>query len=370
MRRAEIQVPSQPLGLVDLPVPEPPSEGLVVKTTYAGVCHTDVHLWDDEMGLGNGKVTHFSDNPNYNFPIVPGHEISGVVHSLGPNPGPNAPDIKVGDKVIVFPWIGCRNCGLCKNGDPQLCPEAWNSLGMGAPGGYSTYVPVPERQYVIKVPESMPMDTATMLPCSGLTTFHAVSAVRATVEKMVALKGSASLLIIGAGGLGLWCIQIAKAVLPPQTRVIVADITTEKLETAKAAGADDVILWDVKGTEEDMLALTKKAGGGGLDAAIDLVNAGPTTTRALNALHHGGILGSVGLFGGCLNIPLPVFALKTQCVRGVYVGNPQQLKDLVALVDQRKLKPPPLVFYELDQATEVLGLLKKGQIKGRAILKL
>ncbi|XP_013407506.1 uncharacterized protein LOC106171614 [Lingula anatina] len=299
------------------------------------------------------------------------HEISGIVHSLGDKSSADDPDIKVGDRVVIYPFIGCRKCDVCSGGSNQLCPDAIKgTLGAQQPGGYATYVSVPEKKFAVKVPESVGMDTAAIIACSGVTTYHGVSVVKPTLEELLKLRGKTKLLVIGAGGLGLWCVQIAKAILPPDVRVISADITTSKLEIAKAAGADDVVLWDPTVDEATLVERTKEISGGGVDAVIDLVNNGITTSRALNCLNYGGILAIIGLFGGSINIQLPTFVCKTHCLRGVYVASPQHLRELVKLVAEKQLKPPPMSYYSLDQANEALMMLKDGKINGRALLKM
>ncbi|XP_013396816.1 uncharacterized protein LOC106163699 [Lingula anatina] len=369
MKRAEICEALAPLKIVDYPeVPPPPPKGVVVKITYSGVCHSDVHIWEDEMDMGDGVKMKLTAGKFIKFPLAPGHEIAGIIEAVGSEAGS---EVKVGDAVVVYPWLACLQCDLCTHGQPNLCLNAVERIGAAKHGGFATHVVVPITSgAVVKIPEGLAPEVACMVPCSGITTYNAVLKTKEKVTEMVRMKGNAKLLIIGAGGLGMWCIQFAKALLPPETRVFSADISEEKLQMAKEANADDTILWSKDANEQEILAQTMQRSGGVFDAVIDLVGAGATSQRAFNLTERGGIQVNVGLFGGNMKIPLIVLALHTKCVQGVCVGAPHHLEDCLKLVAEKKLKPPPLEFFTLDQATEALTRLKEGTMKGRGILKL
>nr|XP_002122007.1 uncharacterized protein LOC100183208 [Ciona intestinalis] len=368
MKKAEIVEAKKPLKISEAPVPKPPKDGAVVKLLYSGICHSDIHQIDNGFDVGS-RFTCLTDDPNYQFPIVPGHEMAGVVHSLGENAKPC--DLKIGDRVAVFPWIGCGKCGYCDNGYSQFCKEKHHTMGFGAvPGGYSNYTVVIHHQFLVKVPASIPLSIATMLPCSGLTTYNAVTTALPAIKKATAFKGKASMLIIGAGGLGLWALQLAKNILPKTTNVVVADLSESKLGNAKERGADGTVAWDPSKSEEDLIKATAKLGNEiGYDAIIDFVNTRVTSTRAFECLNTDGLQVCVGLFGGSGNFPLPVLTLSEKGVKGVYVGRLQQLKDLIALVSTNKLTPPPLIYYKLEDINSALDLLRVGKINGRGIIK-
>uniref|UniRef100_H2ZC39 Enoyl reductase (ER) domain-containing protein n=1 Tax=Ciona savignyi TaxID=51511 RepID=H2ZC39_CIOSA len=368
MKKAEIVEARKPLKLSEAAVPKAPKDGAVVKLLYSGICHSDIHQIDNGFDVG-GRFTCLTDNPLYQFPIVPGHEMAGVVHSLGSNAG--SAEVKVGDRVAVFPWIGCNKCGYCNNGYTQFCKEKHHTMGFGAvPGGYSNYTTVVHHKFLVKVPASMPLSIATMLPCSGITTYNAVTTALPAIQKATTFKGKASMLIIGAGGLGLWALQIAKSVLPTTTNIVVADISEGKLGNAKDRGADATVAWEPSKSEEQIIKDTSQLGNDdGYDAIIDFVNTGVTSTRAFECLNTDGLQVCVGLFGGAASFPLPVVALSEKGMKGVYVGRLQQLKDLFALVEKNKLTPPPLVYYKLEEINSALDLLRVGKINGRGIIK-
>lgn len=339
----------------------------MVKTTFCGICHSDVHMADDELHLGGGQVLNVSSIPGFNFPAVFGHEIAGVIHSM--DPSANDDRLKVGDRVAIYPWTGCDKCEYCLTGDGSMCATS-QPLGCGRDGGFSEYVSLARRDIVVKLPDALSMDIACMLCCSGVTGYNAVQKVKPTVEYFQKLNGQATLLIVGAGGLGIWCLQTARASLPKGTKIIIADINEEKLRIAKEHGADETVHWDAKLSEKDIVALTKsKAVNGEINAIIDFVNSTETTTRSFQYLRKGGAMALVGLFGGAMSVPLPIFALNIWKVFGVYVGTLQEFKELVNLVATAKLTPPDINYVSLEEIPEVLTKLKNGQVKGRSIVK-
>lgn len=371
MKRAEIMTLKGPLTVRTYDtIPKPPPKGVVVKTTYCGICHTDIHLLEDDFSIGGNKKFRMSDIPTYKFPIVPGHEIGGIVHSIGKDVDKGGEQFEVGDNVLVYAWIGCEKCGVCDAGEGNYCKEITTSHGLGTDGGYSEYVVVSKKDFLVKVPDKIPMSIACMLPCSGLTSYNAVTTVAPTIEKAVQRKGKATLLIVGAGGLGLWCLQSARAYLPKATKLLVADVAEEKLQNAMKHGADDTVLWEPSLGVKEVAEKTKgKSNDGDIDAIIDFVNSSETTERGFGSLKKGGAMALVGLFGGSLSLPLPVYALNLYQIFGVYVGTMQQLRDLVALVAKAGLMPPNMSYVKLEEAAETLEKLKRGQISGRAIIK-
>ncbi|XP_064602529.1 alcohol dehydrogenase-like [Liolophura sinensis] len=370
MRCAELVEAGKPLVLKEKPIPDAPPKGLVIKTSFGGVCHTDIHLQDDKIPLGGDKVMKFTDTPTYKFPQVLGHEISGVVHSLGSEANADGEELKVGDKVLVYPWLGCcsPDCGLCRNGETNTCSVWTNALGLGAPGGYGSYISVPERRFALKLPENIPMDTAALMTCSGLTSYCAIKLAKPTIDMFVTCNGRASLLIIGAGGLGLWCIQLAKAVLH-NTTVVVADISEEKLEVAKKHGADKTVLWN-SDDEAEIEKRTRAAGDDNeIHAAIDLVNMPVTASRGNDCLAKGGALVCVGLFGGGMDLCLPLLPLRGRKILGCYVGSLPSMKELIQLVSEKQVNPPPKEYVKLDDINDTLDRLRARKIAGRCIIR-
>uniref|UniRef100_H2YVW8 Enoyl reductase (ER) domain-containing protein n=1 Tax=Ciona savignyi TaxID=51511 RepID=H2YVW8_CIOSA len=367
MKKAEIVEPNKPLRIVEADLPATPKKGAIVKVAFSGICHSDLHQWEDVIDAGIQKVS-MSAALNYKLPIVPGHEISGTIHSFGEETGES--ELKVGDRVAVYPWAGCGDCGACKHDMSERCREKSKALvGVGADGGHATYVAVAELQHVVKLPDSIPLDLACMLPCSGVTTYNAVTSLLETVQQATLYHGKASVLIVGAGGLGLWSLQIGQALFPAGTKIVVADIDEDKLNLAKEKGCHDTICWSGELTEPELIKATMAKGNGGFDGVMDFVNTKVTAGRAFSCLKPYGMHAMIGLFGGEASFPLPMLVLGGKQVKGIFVGSLAQFKALIELVSKNKLEAPPLTYFNLEDITEGFNLLKDGKIRGRGLIK-
>ena len=107
-----------------------------MRVTYCGVCHSDVHLQDGYFDLGGDRKADLS--AGHSLPFTMGHEIQGEVAALGPD----VKDVHLGERFVVYPWIGCGDCEVCQTGEEQLC-GAPRVLGVNRAGGYSDHVLVP-----------------------------------------------------------------------------------------------------------------------------------------------------------------------------------------------------------------------------------
>jgi alcohol dehydrogenase/propanol-preferring alcohol dehydrogenase len=171
----------KPLQKVEEANPAPQGGEVLVRITAAGVCHSDVHLWEGyfDMGGGNKVSTQKTMNP----PRTMGHEIVGEVVAVGPD----SKGAKVGDKAVVYPWIGCGECWYCQNGIEHLCPTRGRRVNND--GSYA------DRNSCRMQNTSIPMAThrpARLPLCSGITAFGAV--------KKAVVDGGKPIPVIGAGG--------------------------------------------------------------------------------------------------------------------------------------------------------------------------
>ena len=135
----------QPLELVDKPIPQPQGTEVLVKVSAAGLCHTDLHIWEGGYDLGGGKRLNMADR-GIKPPITLSHEISGTVASIGPDALQGL--VKPGATYLVHPWIGCGDCAACLRGEENICIKP-QSLGVARPGGFAEYVIVPHPRYLV-----------------------------------------------------------------------------------------------------------------------------------------------------------------------------------------------------------------------------
>ena len=309
--------------------------------------------------------------------LVLGHEICGEVIGLGDKIPTEGVGVKPGDVVVVYPWLGCRNCEACNAGFSSLCEEnrsGTTDIGQGVvAGGYGSVVAVPELKYAVKLPVGIAPEIGCMLPCSALTAYNALIKATAALEKAVRMRRVGKLLIIGAGGLGFWNVILAKSIQSyGDTKITVADIQDKKLHEAKRLGADDVVLWNRGASVRDTVDQTTQGGPGKFDAVIDYVGQPQTSEVAVKSLSKGGVLVCVGLYGGQMKVSLPEVISNSITILGSRCGDLLSLKELVQVlstleIDRSNL--PPIDVYRLGEVNEAHAKLRKGEILARALIK-
>jgi D-arabinose 1-dehydrogenase-like Zn-dependent alcohol dehydrogenase len=331
---------------IESDTPAPVGDEVLVEVSGCGVCHSDVHIWEGYFDLGGDKKADLSRV--HQLPFTLGHEIAGRVSALGSA----ATGTAVGDNVVVYPWIGCGACDHCLSGEEQLCGQPRN-LGINLNGGFASHVLVPHERYLFPTGDISPVLAATYA-CSGLTAYGAL-------KKLKTKAMGKSLVIIGAGGVGLAAVMIAPAMM--QTEIIVVDIDPAKRQAALDAGAAHAIDPAEKDARKQLYKLT-----GGVLAAVDFVGSDKTVQFGFSTLTTGGELVVVGLFGGAADLSVPMFPLKSLTVMGSYVGSPADMGELMALVSAGQVKPLPVATRPLDQAGATLMDLAQGNIVGRVVL--
>lgn len=337
-----------PLQRMERPTPKPAGSEVLLKVLATGVCHSDLHIWDGFYEMGAGKRMNLLDR-GIKLPLTMGHEIVGEVAAVGPD----VQGVKVGDRRLVFPWIGCGECNVCKSGEGQLCGKP-KFLGVFVNGGYGDHVVVPHARYLLDI-GALPPENAAPLACSGLTTYGALKKLGAGLQRE-------PLVIIGAGGLGFMCLALARAMESPG--VIVVDIDAVKREAAIKAGATAAI--DGKAT--DAAAQIVKLTNGGAWNVIDLVGSSQTVKLGTDCLTKGGRLVVVGLFGGDITLSTPVIPLRAITIQGSYVGSLGELQELLELVRQKGLPALPVATRPLTSAGAALNDLRAGNVIGRLVL--
>ena len=337
----------KPLAQVLRETPQPTGSEVVLRVGSCGLCHSDVHLHEGYFDLGNGQKLDLSRG--IAPPRVLGHEIAGTVVAVGPD----ANGAAVGDRRVVFPWIGCGACAPCKRGHEELCMTA-RALGINRDGGFADHVLVPHPRYLFAY-DPLPEDQACTYACSGLTTYGAL-------KKCAPLGAGDTLLIIGAGGVGLSGVRMAAAALGVQP--VVAEIDRSKWDLAREAGATDC----VDPTDAEATKAFMKASGGAA-AVIDFVGAAATFSYGLNALRKGGKLVCVGLFGGSAPVMPATLPLRAVTITGSYVGSLAEMGETMALARQGGLRALPVTTRPLAEVNEALAALRSGAIRGRTVLQ-
>ena len=341
MKAYQVVENGKPLEEKNLDTPTPKGKEILLKTLSCGVCHSDVHIHDGYFDLGGGMQL---PTPLLE-PLTMGHEIFGEVVSVGEE----VSNINVGEKYVAYPWIGCGDCELCNTDKTHYCMNNSN-LGINVSGGYGDHVIVPGEQYLFDAGDT-PDSLAGSYACRGLTAFSAL-------RKAEPFPHDNSLVIVSAGGLGLLALKIARAAYG--INPIVLDIDDEKLEVAKNLGASCVINTSKENAAEKIMEAT----GGGAKSIVDFVGAEASVNLGYQCLTKGGTQVVVGLFGGQMNIALPLMTLTEKKLMGSYVGSLGEMKDLMKLVSAGKIEPVEVESRDVSEANRTLEEMKSGKLLG------
>lgn len=345
--------PARPLVLRDVGIPRPEGREALVKVEVCGVCHTDIHLDAGFYDLGEGKKIVMQERGMV-LPLTLGHEIAGKVEAIGQ--GATDSSLKPGDEVVVYPWVGCGSCRNCTSGYDNMCEAGPKSLGIFVDGGYAEYVLVPDVRYLVSV-EGISLPQAAPLACSGITSLSAV-------KKSCA--GPASLLVvIGAGGLGISAIQLAKAA---GARVVALDVHDSQLELASKSGAGTVVNTSGMAPEAIATSVKRQTEWRGADAVLDFVGSQETFAAGFRMLSRGGRLITVGLFGGSAQVPLPILVQRGVELMGSFTGTLADLVELVDLVRGGAISPVVSEVMRLEDVNLALDRLRAGGVQGRILV--
>jgi D-arabinose 1-dehydrogenase-like Zn-dependent alcohol dehydrogenase len=347
MRSFQVCQCGAPLQMNEAEAPKPQGTQVLLKMLAAGVCHSDLHIWDGYYEIGGGKRLMLADR-GIKLPLTMGHENVGEVVALGPD----AKGVKLGDVRLVNPWMGCGECKVCRRGDENLCLKPQN-VGVFSQGCYATHMLVPSHRHLFDISGLKPTDAAP-LACSGVTAFSAL-------KKIPTLKDEA-VVIIGAGGVGLMGVTLAKKMGAKD--VIIVDIDAGKRDAALKAGATKA----VDGSAADAAQQIQAATGGGAWGVIDFVGSGATVNLAVSSIIKGGAIVVVGLYGGDVTVPTPYLPLRAMTLRGSYVGSQSDMAELIDLVKRTGVPPVPIRTRPLEDVNAALNDLRAGKVVGRVVL--
>jgi alcohol dehydrogenase len=326
--------------------PKPQGTEVLVRIERCGVCHSDLHMQDGYFLLGDGKKLDVTAGRT--LPMTLGHEIAGVVVETGPD----AEGAPPGRKVAVYPWIGCRQCAACLRGEENLC-AASRHLGINVDGGFATHVLVPHPRYLLDY-APLPLALAGAAMCSGLTAY-------AALKRIAGQAAHAPVLLIGAGGVGMMGLALARRMFSQP--ILVADTDAAKREAALAAGAEAVFDPADAASRKSLLAQT-----GGVYAACDFVGSDRSLQFVSGVLTRGGKVAVTGLLGGGPAIPAAMFALKAITVEGVLTGTLAEAHELLDVMRGNGLDGIPITERPLSDAQLALDDLRAGRVVGRVVL--
>jgi S-(hydroxymethyl)glutathione dehydrogenase/alcohol dehydrogenase len=345
----------KPLSVEDIDLRPPENDEIEVTLGAVAICHSDI-------SFANGDWGGF-------LPAVYGHEAAGRVTALGNN----VRGLNIGDHVVVTLIRACGHCSNCSGGTPTICETPVDGVegpiktADGAPlmqamacGAFAEKVVVAQSQ-VVKIPESVPFASASLLACGVITGVGAV-------VNAAQLRPGQDVVVIGAGGVGLNAIQGAR--IAGARRIVAVDMSEEKLEIAKEFGATDGVL----ATGDAPWRAAKKAMGRGADAVFVTVGISAVYDQAPRYLGYGGKVVMVGMpkSGESSTYEPVMMAAVSQGMIGSKMGDVVIQRDIPWMVDmyqQDRLKLDELVSgrWRLDQINEAIEDTKSGSAKRNVI---
>jgi D-arabinose 1-dehydrogenase-like Zn-dependent alcohol dehydrogenase len=325
----------------EVPDPTAPAGGVVVRVMATGMCRSDWHAW-----AGHDEIA---------FPHVPGHELAGEVAELGEGVG----RWRVGDRVTVPFVCGCGRCEWCLAGDAQVCPDQ-QQPGFTHWGSFAEHVALHAADTnLVAVPEAVDAATAASLGCRFATAY------RALVARARLAEGE-WVTVVGAGGLGLSTVMIARAL---GARVVAVDRNPEALAVAADLGAAHVVHAD----GADVAAAVTDLTGGGSHVAVDAVGTEQTCADAILSLRRRGRHVQVGLLppvGGHPRVPMERVIAWELDVLGSHGMAAADYPAMLALIEQGLLQPERLIerTIGLDEAASLLPGFDRATVAGMTMV--
>ncbi|MFY3740937.1 MAG: propanol-preferring alcohol dehydrogenase [Candidatus Nitrosomirales archaeon] len=327
-------IESKPLTLNEVSMPALGRNDLLVKIKTCGVCRSNLHLIE-------GDWLKYGIPPK--LPIIPGHEIVGVVESTG-----NDVDKRVfskGDRVGIQPlYNSCKMCEYCLTGREHLC-DYRQITGDTENGGYAEYIKIPA-DFAYRVPDNIDDIHAAPLFCPGVTAYRAVKQADLSPDKRVA--------IFGIGGVGHLALQIARLY---GAETIAVTRSKLHMDLASKLGADTVL----SSAEEDVAESIKNMGYA--DSVIVFAPSAEAIKQAIKSVKKGGTI-VMGVFG---SISDDFMFVDEKTIKGSVIGSRKDMQEVLKLASEGSIEVVCESF-PLSQANEVLERLKHGKVEARAVL--
>ncbi|MDD7943898.1 zinc-dependent alcohol dehydrogenase family protein [Microbacterium sp. NE2HP2] len=330
-----------PVTVREVADPSVPADGVVVSVRATGLCRSDWHAW-----AGHDDIA---------LPHTPGHEFSGVISEVGAE----VAGWQVGDRVTTPFVIGCGRCEWCARGDAQVCPHQ-QQPGFTYAGSFAERVVVPAADVnLVGIPDGVSFEAAAALGCRFATAYRALIA-RAT------LSGGEWITIVGAGGVGLSAVMIARAL---GARVIAVDRSPGALQTASELGAEHVVAAD----GQDVPAVVHELTGGGSHVSVDAVGSEQTASDAILSLRRRGRHVQIGLLpsaSGRSAAPLARVIAWELDLLGSHGMAAVDYPGMMALIGDGSLRPQDLVqrVVGLEEGARLLPAMDTAAAAGMTMI--
>ncbi|MEA3117063.1 MAG: hypothetical protein QOI13_333 [Paraburkholderia sp.] len=332
MRAVQVRSPGGPFEMVEREVPEPGPAQVLIKVQACGICHSD-------------SLTKEGAWPGLQYPRVPGHEIAGVIDTVGPG----VTGWQSGERVGVG-WYGghCGYCANCRRGDFVVCANA-QMPGISYDGGYADYLLAPAVA-LARIPAELADVDAAPLLCAGITTFNALRNSGARAGDVVA--------ILGIGGLGHLGVQFAQRM---GFRTVAIARGADKAPLAKQLGAHHYIDSRAQNVADELRAL------GGAKVILATVTNGNAMTDALGGLGLDGKLIIVGVAQEPIEVPTVQFIMGRNSVQGWPSGTSADSEDTLAFSALAGVRPM-IETYPIERAADAYERMMSGGARFRVVL--
>jgi len=314
-------------------------DDVTLKIIYCGICHSDLHQIHNDWKLSQ-------------YPVVPGHEIVGTVVEVGSE----VKNFAAGDRVGVGCMVGsCQHCDSCSKEQEQYCEKViWtygstDVDGSVTFGGYSSLM-VCKQSFVVKIPESLPLDAAAPLLCAGITVYSPMKYFEMT-------EPGKSLGVVGLGGLGHMAVKFGKA-FGLQVTVISTSPNKEK-EAREVLGADHFL---ISKDEKQMQAAVKS-----VDYIIDTVSADHPLEPLLNLLKVNGKMVIVGLPGKSFQLAATAVVMGRRFVGGSMIGGVRETQEMLDFCGEHNISCM-IEKISMDYVNTAMKRLVQGDVKYRFVI--
>lgn len=300
---------------------------ILVKTTHCGLCHSDIHLIDNDWNRSN-------------YPLIPGHEIIGTVEEKGSE----VESVEIGDRIGVS-WIksSCLSCDLCLSGDTNICAQK-TTICNGHFGGFADHV-IADSRFVFPIPSTIDSAHAAPLLCAGATVYAPMHRFN--------LQSHHSVAIIGIGGLGHLAVQFAAAF---GAKVTAISTSPSKEAEAKSFGATE------------FLSLNENLRENQFDLILSTVSADLDWNQILSLLKPKGTLHFVGRPKSTANIDLSALISPHRVITGSSTANRSTMNEMLAFAARKNIQPK-IELLPLSKVNEGVERLKTNRVRYRIVFQ-
>ena len=328
----------EPIGRATIARRDVGPHDILIEIAYAGICHSDIHTVRGDWG-------------EVNYPLVPGHEIVGVVREVGASVTRHS----VGDRVGVGCMVdSCRTCANCRSGHEQYCTagntQTYNSVdrdGTVTQGGYSTHVVVTE-DFVLSLPDGLELESAAPLLCAGITTYSPLMRWGAGPGTRVG--------VVGLGGLGHMAVKLAHAL---GAEVTVLSQSLKKADDGLRMGAREFRATSDPGTFADLAE--------SMDLIINTVSAGLDIDRYLELLARDGVLVNVGAPGVPVDVDIFSLILRRRSFAGSAIGGIRETQEMLEFCASHAVAPE-VELISIDQVNEAYERVLGSDVRYRFVI--